>query len=216
LSCKWLDNTTASSTNVRVVLMPELILSANGSTTDTVYITPGTSATINWSTKNVVQNSCSVTNTADSSVWSADNNTSGYPTPVLADQEQVTYTLSCTSLVGTPQSNTLTVVGAIPVPLAGDLTISASRVVRGARPTIKWSAQNLVDGISCSIAPTLQGGSSVSNWDGTGSSWSSPIGGALGPVITSTTVFTLTCVNKAGDSVGVSASAYLIPSFLER
>ena len=215
LSCNWLDGTTASSTSVNVVVLPQLVLSANGSSTSPVYITPNTSALVQWSTIGIQQNSCSVTNTADSSVWAADNNTAGYPTPVLADQQQVTYTLACTDLQGAPQSKVLTVIGAIPVPQTADMTISASRVLKGTRPTIQWSAQNLREGISCGITPLLQGGSSISNWDGSGTSWSSPFGGALGPVITAATAFTLTCTNEAGDASSVSATASLLPAFKE-
>src|SRR3990167_1941296 len=213
LACKWLDGTTASSTSVRVTTQTELMLSANGSSTPTVYITPDTSALIQWSSKGVQQNSCHVTNTADSSDWAADNNPTGYSSPVLADGQSVTYTFACVDIVGAAVSKVMTVTAATPLPGTSDLSISVKRVVRGGRPTVSWSAINLNPGISCSVTPALQSG--VPEWDGTGTSWSSPVGGALGPIINVTTTFTLACFNKAGNSASVSATAYLVPAFKE-
>ena len=214
LACKWLDGTTASSTSVRVTTQTELMLSANGSTTPTVYITPDTSALIQWSSKGVQQNSCHVTNTADSSDWAADNNPTGYQSPVLADGQSVTYTLDCIDIVGAPVNKVMTVTAAAPLPSStSDMSISVKRVVRGGRPTLTWSVVNLNPGISCTVTPALQSG--VPEWDGSGTSWSSPLGGALGPIINTTTTFTLTCVNKAGNSASVSATAYLVPAFKE-
>jgi len=213
LACKWLDGTTASSTSVRVTTQTELMLSANGSSTPTVYITPDTSALIQWSSKGVQQNSCHVTNTADSSDWAADNNPTGYSSPVLADGQSVTYTFACVDIVGAAVSKVMTVTAATPLPGTSDLSISVKRVVRGGRPTVSWSAINLNPGISCSVTPALQSG--VPEWDGTGTSWSSPVGGALGPIINVTTTFTLACFNKAGNSASVFATAYLVPAFKE-
>ena len=214
LGCKWLDGTTASSTSVRVTTQTELMLSANGSTTPTVYITPESSALIQWSSKGIQQNSCHVTNTADSSDWAADNNPTGYQSPVLSDGQSVTYTFACIDIVGAAVSKVMTVTAATPLPSStSDMSISVKRVVRGGRPTLTWSVVNLNPGISCTVTPALQSG--IPEWDGTGTSWSSPIGGALGPIINVTTTFTLACVNKAGNSVSVSATAYLVPAFKE-
>ncbi len=216
LTCKWLDTTTASSTTVMVSTLPELILSANGSTTNPVYITPDTSALVQWSAKNVQNGSCTVVNTRDATVWTADNNTAGYSSPVLAEGEEVTYTLACTGLGGEATNKQMRVVAAVEVPVAAnDLSITASRVVKGGRPTIGWTAQNLKPGLTCNITPILQGGSSASTWNGSGTTWTSPAGGALGPIITVATTFMLKCVNAAGDSAQVTAIANLIPGFKE-
>ena len=218
LGCKWLDGTTASSTSVKVTTQAELMLSANGSTTPTVYITPNTSALVQWSTKSIQQNSCTVTSANaygwPTDNWVADNNPTGYSSPVLADGQSVVYTLACIDLAGDNASKVMTVTAATQLPSAtSDMSISIKRVVRGGRPTLTWSAINLNPGISCSVTPALQSG--VPTWDGTGTSWSSPLGGALGPIINTTTTFTLWCVNKAGNSASVSATAYLVPAFKE-
>src|SRR3990167_8376154 len=218
LGCKWLDGTTASSTSVKVTTQAELMLSANGSTTPTVYITPDTSALVQWSTKSIQQNSCTVTS-ANAYGWptdntAADNNPTGYSSPVLADGQSVAYTLACIDLAGDNASKEMTVAAATQLPsAASDMSISVKRVVRGGRPTLTWNAINLNPGISCSVTPALQNG--VPTWDGTSTSWSSPLGGALGPIINTTTTFTLACVNKAGNSASVSATAYLVPAFKE-
>ena len=218
LGCKWLDGTTASSTSVKVTTQAELMLSANGSTTPTVYITPDTSALVQWSTKSIQQNSCTVTSANTygwpTDNWAADNNPTGYSSPVLADGQSVAYTLACIELAGENASKEMTVAAATQLPsAASDMSISVKRVVRGGRPTLTWNAINLNPGISCSVTPALQNG--VPEWDGTGTSWSSPLGGALGPILNTTTTFTLACVNKAGNSASVSATAYLVPAFKE-
>ncbi len=215
LVCKWMDNTTASSTSVIVSVLPELILSANGSTTNPVYVTPGSAALIQWSAKNVQNGSCGVTNTYDASNWAGDNNSAGYSSPVFSNGQEITYTLACLGLDGAPLTKVMRVIGATPVPLLSSLSISASRVVKGGRPTIHWNATDLDAGIECSVTPTLQGGASASTWDGSGTTWSSPVGGAIGPIITVATAFTLKCVNAAGDIAQVSAVANLIPGFKE-
>jgi hypothetical protein len=215
LSCKWLDGTTASSTSVNVVVLSQLTLTANGSTTNPVYITPNTSALVQWSSLNIQSGSCALSNSNDSTVINSDNNSAGLSTPVLANGNQITYTLGCTDLTGNPTTKSMAVIAATPTPVLSDMTISASRVLKGTRPTIKWNVQNIQAGLNCTITPTLQGGTGASTWNGTGTSWSSPVGGALGPVINIATTFTLTCTNKAGDSASVSAVANLIPAFKE-
>ena len=133
---------------------------------------------------------------------------------MLSDGQSVTYTFACIDIVGAAVSKVMTVTAATPLPSStSDMSISVKRVVRGGRPTLTWSVVNLNPGISCTVTPALQSG--IPEWDGTGTSWSSPIGGALGPIINVTTTFTLACVNKAGNSVSVSATAYLVPAFKE-
>ncbi|MEK7612890.1 MAG: hypothetical protein AAB449_01955 [Patescibacteria group bacterium] len=198
--------TNYNTTSVTVVAAPSLSILANGQANQ-LTVDPGDSPTISWTTSSVQAGSCRVSNSIDSTVWTGDSSAGQSTGPLGQD---ITYTLNCNNLAGTPV-NPVTV-GILVVPLLptlnGDsLTLTPIRARIGGTVIVSWNVSGFGAGTTCSISPALASG--VASFTGSGS-W---VGSDTSLPIEGRTTFTLTCVNEG--SVSISKTVNLVPLFKE-
>ncbi len=160
---------------------PTVTLTASSAT-----IPAGSTTTLNWSSKNA--SSC-----VGSGGWTGTEATSG--TRNVSPASTTTYTLQCTSSVGTAETATkITVDAAAPVPAPKvTLTASATTISSGGASTLTWSTSN-------ASACTASGG-----WSGT-----EAVSGTHSVSPTTTATYTLACTGAGGNgqaSATVTVSA---------
>ncbi|NND64538.1 MAG: hypothetical protein HKM24_01120, partial [Gammaproteobacteria bacterium] len=150
---------------------PTVSLAASPSTIDT-----GSSSTLSWS----VSNATSCTAMSD---WSGAKSAAG-GSEVVTPSSTATYTLSCTGAGGTANdSTTIKVNSSTPAPTVS-LTAAPSSISAGGTSTLSWA---ITDADSCSASGAWSGNKTTS-------------GGSEVVTPSSTSTYTLTCMNTNGSN----------------
>jgi hypothetical protein len=158
---------------------------------DVLEVEPGESATISW---------CCPAGPAAGTNFATGGSLSG--TVSVSPSTNTTYSLSCGS-----GSGSVSLIALKPPAILN--SFSATRVRRGGQSTLSWTVARMSEEMYCTISPTPAG----SQPDGSPGTW---VGSTLSAPVYSPTTYTLTCGSDEAGYVSASATANLLPAFIER
>lgn len=194
-------NGDAASTTIRVGIKDECAtgVGAAGAVcssqcalrSDVLEVEPGSSATISW---------CCPAGPAAATNFATGGALSG--TVSVSPSTNTTYSLSCAS-----GSGSITLIALKPPAILN--SFSATRVRRGGQSTLSWTVARMSEEMTCSISPTPAGAQP----EGSPGTW---VGSTLSNPVYTPTTYTLTCGSDEAGYVSASATANLLPAFIER